>query len=100
MIILLFKEFLQEGYTEPFDAPDMAPFWLVDMYYNCTDPPNLFTKDSNLRVFVAKFSSGCPDLKQVVHLGPPEGIEAYIQEVVMLDGMVYCYANASQGKPL
>lgn len=34
-LYLLFKDFLQDGFTEPIDAPDMPQFRLVDMYHSC-----------------------------------------------------------------
>ena len=89
-LYLLFKEFLRDGFTEPMDAPDMPRFRLVDMYHSCTDSvvkqtiTELFKKESNLRIVIATVAFGmgigCPDVRQVIHLGPPEDIEQYIQE--------------------
>ena len=89
-LYLMFKNFLQKEFTEPADAPDIAKFRLVDMYHSCTDPivkdtiTELFTKDSNLRVVIATVAFGmgidCRDVRQVVHVGPPEEVESYIQE--------------------
>lgn len=87
-LYLLFKEFLQDGFTEPIDAPDMAQFRLVDMYHSSTDSVvkgiaiDHFSKNSNLRVVIATVTFGmgidCADVRQVIHLGPPDDLEAYI----------------------
>lgn len=64
----------------------MAQYRLVD---SCTDSEVkgiisdfFFT---NVRVVIATVAFGmgidCPDVRQVVHLGPPEDVEAYILEV-------------------
>ena len=89
-LYLHFKDFLGNGFTEPEDAPDHPQFRLVEMYHSCTDPvvkesiSNLFTKNSHLRVLVATVAFGmgidCPDVRQVIHVGPPEDVECYIQE--------------------
>ena len=72
------------------DAPDLPQLWLVDMYHSRIDSVvkesicDLFTKNSHLRVVVANIAFGmgigCPDVRQVVHVGPPEDVESYIQE--------------------
>ena len=81
-LYLLFKEFLRDGFTEPMDAPDMPHFRLVDMYHSCTDSvvkQTITRKESNLRIVIATVAFGmgidCPDVRQVIHLGPPEDIE-------------------------
>ena len=86
----LYLYFLGSGFTEPEDAPDLPQFRLVDMSHSCTDSvvketiSDLFTKKSHLRVVVATVAFGmgidCPDVRQVIHVGPPDDIESYIQE--------------------
>lgn len=43
-----------------------------------------FSKSSPLRIVCATVAFGmgldCPDVRQIVHLGPPDDIESYIQE--------------------
>ena len=43
-----------------------------------------FTQESNLRIVVATVAFGmgidCHDVRQLIHLGPPIDIEAYVQE--------------------
>ena len=56
----------------------------MEMYHSCTDPvvkesiSNLFTKNSRLRVLVATVVFGmgidCSDVRQVIHVGPPEDV--------------------------
>lgn len=45
---------------------------------------DIFTTESCLRVVVATVAFGmgidCPDIRQVIHLGPPNDVEGYIQE--------------------
>lgn len=85
-----FKNCLGEQFTEPKDAPDLPEFSLVDMYHSCTEPDvqanilQQFCKKSHLRIIIATVAFGmgvdCPDVWQVIHLGPPDSIESYIQE--------------------
>ena len=77
---------MESGLTEPMDAPDLLQFQLVNMYPSCIDSVvnesicDLFTKNSHLRVVVATIAFGmgidCPDVRQVVHVGPPEDVES------------------------
>ena len=43
-----------------------------------------FTKDSSLRVVVATIAFGMgidiPDIRKVIHIGPPNDVEGYVQE--------------------
>lgn len=60
------------------------------MFTSCTDSNvkdkiiSLFSMESNLRIVCATVAFGmgvnCPDVHAVVHLGPPDNIESYIQE--------------------
>ena len=91
-LFVYFKSRLGEGLTEPVSAPnDLARFRLVDMFTACT------TKDVKdailqgfcdpygiLRVVVATVAFGmgldCPNVRRVIHWGPPSDIEEYLQE--------------------
>jgi len=85
-----FRKCLGDDFTEPIDAPDLQGFRLVDMFHSCTNSEikttilEQFCKPSHLRIVVATVAFGmgidCPDVRQVVHFGPPDNIEAYIQE--------------------
>ena len=76
--------------TEPTHAPDLAQFRLVDMYSSCTDTDTKriimeqFTKPSQLRIVIATIAFGmgidCPDVQSIIHLGPSDDLESYIQE--------------------
>lgn len=89
-LYMMFRQFLGQGFTEPVDAPDLPQFRLVDMYHSSTDPAvqemilHRFSVQSSLRVVVSTVAFGmgidCADVRQVVHLGPPDDVEAYIQE--------------------
>ena len=85
-----FKKGLGVAFTEPSDAPDIADFRIVDMFTSCTDEATKskimerFTKPSYLRIVIATVTFGmgidCPDVHQIIHLGPPDDLESYIQE--------------------
>ena len=84
------RDSLGNSFTEPVDAPDLPQFRLVDMYLSCTDKSvkdsisKLFLTESHLRIVIATVAFGmgvdCPDVHQVIHLGPPVEKEEYIQE--------------------
>ena len=44
----------------------------------------LFTKPSQLHIGIATVAFGvgidCPDVHHVIHLGPPDNLESYVQE--------------------
>ena len=89
-LYLYFRSGLEDGFTEPIDAPDLCRFRLVDMYTSCTDKSvksqiiEQFSRDSCLRIVIATVAFGmgldCPDVREVIHLGAPDNIEGYIQE--------------------
>ena len=89
-VYLFFKSQLGEDITEPIDAPDLAKFRLVDVFTSVTDQHqkdgiiNAFTRNSQLRIIIATVAFGmgidCPDVRQIVHIGPPDDAESYIQE--------------------
>ena len=81
---------LGQKFTVPDDAPDIPEFRLVDMFTSVTGSDHkaqilkLFKDKKTLRVVVATVAFGmgvdCPDVRQVVHIGPPDDICSYIQE--------------------
>ena len=85
-----FKCFLGIKFTTPPGAPDIPKFRLVDMFMSCTEDAvkediiELFCKDSSLRVVIGTVAFGmgidCPDVRHVIHFGPPPDIESYVQE--------------------
>ncbi len=77
--------------VEPIGAPDLAKFRLVDMFTACTVPNvkeciiKSFTNlTSPLRIVVATVAFGmgldCSNIRRIIHWGPPNDIESYIQE--------------------
>jgi len=71
------------------DAPDLLEFRVVDTFHSKTDPVAKESIISNfcrpsLKVVIATVAFGmgidCPDVRQVIHLGAPDDLEAYIQE--------------------
>ncbi len=89
-LYMYFKHGLKEKFTYPTGAPDLSKFRLVEMFCGCTDLEvknqiiKSFGSESQLRIVCATISFGlgvdCRDVRQVIHLGSPEDIDAYIQE--------------------
>ena len=90
-LYLHFKKNLGKEFVEPLDAADLPHFRLVDMYHSSTDPIvkesilKLFCIPSNLRIVISTVAFGmgidCHNVEQVVHLGQPESVESYVQEI-------------------
>ena len=89
-LYLYFRDSLGPDFTEPSGAPDLTKFRFVDMYLSSTDLNvkeciiAAFTKQSTLRIVIATIAFGmgidCHDIRQVIHLGCPSDMEAYVQE--------------------
>ena len=85
-----FKSGLGINFLKPKGAPDITEFRIIDMYTSCTDETTkqqiveLFTKPSQFRIVIATVAFGmgidCPDVYHVIHLGPPDDLESYVQE--------------------
>ena len=78
--------------TDPPNAPDMPKYRLFDMFTACTHPEvkaeilhQITTEESPLRLVIATIAFGMgintPDIRTVIHLGPPEDIEQYCKEL-------------------
>ena len=91
LIYLFTRSRLGKELTEPVGAPDLAMFRLVDMFTSCTRPDvkdtvlkSFSRTDSHLRVVIATVAFGmgldCPNVRRVIHWGPSEDIELYLQE--------------------
>ena len=85
------KQLMGADFTKPAAMPDLHRFRLVEMYCRCTEQElkekivTSFTKkDSQLRLVIATISFGmgldCPNVRLIVHYGPSENIEDYVQE--------------------
>ena len=90
-LYLYFRDNLGSHFTEPPGAPDISKFRLVDMFTSITDPPVkesilafFQSTDSHLRIVISTVAFGmgvdCSNVHQVVHFGPPDDTESYIQE--------------------
>lgn len=89
-IFLYLKDFLGVKFTHPLGSPDLPGFRLVDMYMSGTEQAvqdaiiHLFCTESLLRLVVATVAFGmgidCLNVRQIIHYGPPNDIEQYVQE--------------------
>jgi ATP-dependent DNA helicase RecQ len=86
-----FQHSLGKNFTFPIGAPNIYRYRLVDMYTNPTkaDVKNAIVEsfckvESTLRVVICTVAFGmgvdCPDVRQIVHWGPSQDVEMYIQE--------------------
>ena len=82
---------LGNNFTDPPGYPDYHRFRLVDMYTRASSNDmkkkvlsSFMTAAGKLRIVIATaaFSMGidCPDISKVIHYGPPDNIEQYVQE--------------------
>lgn len=89
-LYLLFQTHLGSDFLYPSDAPNLSKFRLVDMFTSCTEVcvknqilQSFTSPNSPLRVVIATIAFGlgidCPDIRQIVHLGPPDDVESYLQ---------------------
>lgn len=89
-LYLHFRDNLGANFTEPVNAPDLPQFRLVDMYHSSTEDDvkdsivASFSHESHLRLVIATVAFGmgvdCSHVQQIIHVGPPDDLEAYIQE--------------------
>ena len=86
-----FVKVLGESFTFPIGKPYLVMYRLVDMYTKCTDNcikekivSAFANPDSTLRVIIATTAFGmgidCPNVHNVLHWGPAEDIESYVQQ--------------------
>lgn len=90
-IYLYMRARLGREMTDPIGAPDIATFRMVDMFTACTrsDIKDTILKsfvdpNSQLRIVIATIAFGmgldCPNVRCIIHWGPSEDIELYLQE--------------------
>lgn len=90
-IYLFMRDRLGREITNPIRAPDKSKYRMLDMFTSCTHPNvkesilNAFLDpDSHLRVVIATIAFGmgldCPNVRTIIHWGPSEDIEQYVQE--------------------
>ena len=76
---------------EPIGAPDLSKYRLIDLFTACTPKSvkdaivdNFCKIDGTLRIVIATIAFGmglnCPNIRRIVHWGPPSDIESYLQE--------------------
>ena len=107
----MFKRALHKGFTQPVGVPDLSRFRVVDMYTKCTETSMkqaiiscFCMRCSPLQVVIATKANGMgldsPFVRQVIHWGPLDTIEDYVQEtgrcVRKLVALLLLFANADQ----
>ena len=86
-----FKQGLGNEVSEPMSLPHIPKYRIMDMYTSCTthDIKASIIKtfgqvDGKLRLLIATVAFGmgldCPNVRRIIHWGPPSNIESYIQE--------------------
>ena len=86
-----FVSLLGKDAVHPRHAPNLVKYRLVDMFTACTHPSvkqailAAFTnQESPLRLLIATIAFGmgidCRDIRRVIHWGPPNDVESYLQE--------------------
>ena len=72
------------------DAPDLPQYRMVDVFHSCTDKEiknyilhNFGQHTSRMVIAMIAFSMGidCSNVHHISHMGVPEDLEAYIQEI-------------------
>lgn len=88
-LYIFFKNNVAQEFLHPVGAPLLSKYKLVEMFTSCTDEAIKrqiisFMKGDTLRIVCATiaFSMGvdCPNVRVVMHVGPSDDIESYIQE--------------------
>lgn len=89
-LYIFFKNNLAQEFLHPVGAPLLSKYKLVEMFTSCTDEAIKrqiiisFTKGDTLRIVCATIAFGmgvdCPNVRVVMHVGPSDDIESYIQE--------------------
>lgn len=91
-LYLMFRMKLNKEFTNPVRYPDLPQFRLVDIFTSRTHSSvkesitSAFSSPaSNLRVLIATVAFGMgvnpPDVHYIIHCGPPNDVETYVQEV-------------------
>ena len=86
-----FQRSLGHHFLSPPDAPNQSRFRVVDMFTSITDlnvktqiVKSFTISDAPLRIVISTLAFGmgidCPDVRSVVHLGPPDDTDLYIQQ--------------------
>ena len=90
-LYVYFREVLGHAFLYPPDAPDKCEYRLVEVFQSLLEPSHkqrivatFNNPDSPLQVVIATVAFGMgidiPDIRKVIHFGPPEDIDTYIQE--------------------
>ena len=85
------RDLLESEFTDPPGFPDFHKYRLIDMYTRASTDEmkkkileSFVTEGGKLRLLIATsaFSMGvdCPDICNIVHLGPPSCLVQYVQE--------------------
>ena len=90
-VYLQIRHTLGKSFTDPPSSPDTHDFHMVSMYHSAATEgakANILctfcTNSSKLRILIATTAFGlgvdCPDISRAIHWGPPNDLDAYVQE--------------------
>ena len=91
LIYRTLRDLLENEFTDPPGYPDFHKYRLIDMYTRASSNEikkkileSFMTEGGKLRLLIATsaFSMGidCPDICNVIHMGPPSCLVQYVQE--------------------
>ena len=90
-LYLRIRHTMKDFFTEPPNSPDLHIFRLIDMYHSAATVDmrskivkSFCTAGGKLRMVICTTAFGlgidCPDVRRVVHWGPPNDLDSYVQE--------------------
>ena len=82
---------MQQNFTEPPGSPDIHENHLVSMYHSAATQEtkekvitSFCRQGCKLQILIATSAFGlgidCPDIRQVIHWGPPSDLDSYVKE--------------------
>ena len=87
-LYLKIRQTIKENFTESPNMPNIHAFRIVDMFHSAGTKERVLNSFSalggKLRIVIATTAFGLdvdvPDIHQIVHWGPPDSLDSYVQE--------------------